>query len=341
MEELVWHDCRELTIEGRAWDDTRSYYDRLPARACGVVRDPVWDLAQHAAGICCRFATDATAIHARWELRYESLAMPHMPATGVSGLDLYVRVGGAWRWAGVGQPTQFPVNTAALASGMAAGQREYLLYLPLYNGVHRVEVGVSREATVTPGPARRADRRLPMVFYGTSITQGGCASRPGMAHVAILGRWLDRPVVNLGFSGNGTMDLSVAQLMAELEAAAWVIDCGPNMTAEAVAERTAPLVRVLRQASATTPIILVEDRTCASAHLLPGTAQGHAASRASLRAAFDALLLAGDEHLYYQPGAPLLGEDDEGTVDTSHPTDLGFFRQATAMRPLLESVAQH
>ncbi len=129
--------------------------------------------------------------------------------------------------------------------------------------------------------------------------------------------------------------------MAELEAAAWVIDCGPNMTAEAVAERTAPLVRVLRQASATTPIILVEDRTCASAHLLPGTAQGHAASRASLRAAFDALLLAGDEHLYYQPGAPLLGEDDEGTVDTSHPTDLGFFRQATAMRPLLESVAQH
>ncbi len=178
MEELVWHDCRELTIEGRAWDDTRSYYDRLPARACGVVRDPVWDLAQHAAGICCRFATDATAIHARWELRYESLAMPHMPATGVSGLDLYVRVGGAWRWAGVGQPTQFPVNTAALASGMAAGQREYLLYLPLYNGVHRVEVGVSREATVTPGPARRADRRLPMVFYGTSITQGGVRLAP-------------------------------------------------------------------------------------------------------------------------------------------------------------------
>ena len=90
-EEITWHDIRDLAIEGKGWDDTESFYDRLPARARGVVRDPVWDLSRHSAGICARFVTDATAIQARWRLRCESLAMSHMAATGVSGVDLYAR----------------------------------------------------------------------------------------------------------------------------------------------------------------------------------------------------------------------------------------------------------
>ena len=103
--------------------------------------------------------------------------------------------------------------------------------------------------------------RKPLVFYGTSITQGGCASRPGMVHTAILGRWLDRPVINLGFSGNGTMDPEMADLMAELDPALYILDCLPNINAAQVAKRVVPFVRTLRKARPETPILLVEDLT--------------------------------------------------------------------------------
>src|SRR4051794_41827901 len=99
-----WHDVRELRIEGKGWMDTKDFFDRLPARAEGVVRNEVWGLSRDSAGLCVRFATDASTISARWSLTSDRLAMPHMPATGVSGLDLYVKTGSIWRWLGVGQP---------------------------------------------------------------------------------------------------------------------------------------------------------------------------------------------------------------------------------------------
>ena len=101
---LHWHDLTTLSIEGKGWTDTRDFYGRLPVRAEGTVRDPVWNLSRDSAGICARFTSDATAIHARWSLRKESLAMVHMPATGVSGVDLYVRMDDTWRWLGTGRP---------------------------------------------------------------------------------------------------------------------------------------------------------------------------------------------------------------------------------------------
>ena len=102
---IQWSDVNTLTVEGRGFDDVKNFYDRLPARAQGSVPDPVWNLSRDSAGICARFSSDATALHARWTLRKKRLAMEHMPATGVSGLDLYVRLENAWRWLAVGQPT--------------------------------------------------------------------------------------------------------------------------------------------------------------------------------------------------------------------------------------------
>src|SRR5262249_19903218 len=243
----VWHDVRTLTVEGQGWADTAAPFDRFPARAEKLVRPPVWGLSRHSAGLAVRFVSDATALHARWTLTSANLALPHMPATGVSGLDLYVRTPSGWRWAANGRPKD-RTNTAQLVSGLPAGTREFLLSLPPYNGVSSVEVGVPKGATVKPGPARPAEQRQPIVFYGTSITQGGCASRPGMVHTAILGRRLDRPVINLGFSGNGKMEPEMAALLAELDPAAYVLDCLPNMVAEEVEARVEPFVRARRKA---------------------------------------------------------------------------------------------
>lgn len=339
---IRWTDLRELTVEGQGWTDTAAPYDRLPARAEGLVREPVWSLSRHSAGICLRFHTDAAEIHARWELTSARLAMNHMAATGVSGLDLYVRdAEGRWRWLAVGRPAE-QTNSVRLVAGVPArkgGAREYLLYLPLYNGVRSAAIGVPESAVLTAGEPRPAGRSKPIVFYGTSITQGGCASRTGMVHTALLGRWFDRPVINLGFSGNGRMEKEVAELMAEIDAALFVIDCLPNIQAEQVRQRTRPLVEALRDRRPETPILLVEDRRYTDSFLLPAKQQRNQTSQAALKTVYQELTASGVQHLHYLAGDHLLGEDGEGTVDSSHPTDLGFWRQAvafhTAMEPIL------
>lgn len=336
---LQWHDVRGLAIEGKGWTDTKAFYDRLPAKADGMVRAPVWGLSHHSAGICARFTTDSQQIYARWVLTDKNMAMSHMPATGVSGLDLYAKVDGGWHWVGVGRPDQSPKNTARIGTNLLPGQREYLLYLPLYNGVASVEIGIERGRTLAKADPRPATHARPIVFYGTSITQGGCASRPGMVHTAILGRRFDRPVINLGFSGNGRTEPEMATLLAELDPATYVIESMPNTPVTEIRQRVEVFVRTLRAAHARTPILLVEDRTCPDAYMRTDRIKGHRAKRAALKQAYDNLLSGGVTGLYYLEGDKLLTGDDESTVDGSHPTDLGFVRQADALeialRPLL------
>ena len=332
--EWLWYDAQKLTVEGRGWTDTDRFYDRLPARAKGAVPDPVWSLSRHSAGICVCFVTDAPKVSARWKVLNDSLAMPHMPATGVSGLDLYVNDNGVWRWVGNGRPSGQRTE-AVLAQGIPAGAHEYLLYLPLYNGTESLEIGVVPTAALSKAPARPAGKDKPVIFYGTSITQGGCASRPGMAHTAILGRRLDCPVINLGFSGNGKLDAELGKLLAEVDAAAYVLDCAPNMPPEMITERTEPFVTALRAARPDTPIVLVENIAYQAGAFLPAAKASYADKNAALRAAYERLTEKGIQGLTYVTGETLLGSDGEATVDGTHPTDLGFQRIADALEPAL------
>ena len=335
----VWYDIRQLGLEGQGWSEVKSPFDRLPSKAEAQVRPAVWGLSRDSAGLCVRFTTDSPDIACRWTLIKANLALPHMAATGVSGVDLYVSTEGKWRWLGTGRPAKADLNEATLAVNLPPGTRDYMLYLPLYNGVTAVEIGLKEGASLATLP-RAAGKEKPIVFYGTSITQGGCASRTGMVHTAILGRRLDRPVINLGFSGNGRMEAEVAALLAELDPAIYVIDCLPNMPAAEVTERTGPLVATLRKAHPETPIVLVEDRTYANAFLVEAQRKRNETSRAALRVVFDKLIADGDKNLHYLRGELLLNEDGEGTVDGSHPTDLGFVQHADAfekvLRPLLK-----
>jgi hypothetical protein len=325
---VQWHDVQEWGIEGKGFADTESPFDRLPARAKGVVREPVWTLSRHAAGMSIRFRTNAKSISVDYRLIGDSLAMPHMPATGVSGVDLYARdASGRWRWVAVTQPRQRQVE-ATLVTDLPETMREYHLDLPLYNGIEQLRVGVPKDAMLEPIAPRKD---LPILFYGTSITQGACASRPGMSHVAILGKRLDRPVLNFGFSGNGKMEWEVGQFLAEIDSALMVIDCLPNMEAQEVAERTEGFVTRFRGERPEVPILLVEDRTYANAWLLPARQQRHRTSREALRDVHRRLVDRGVERLGYLEGAALLGDDGEATTDGSHPSDLGFVRHADAM----------
>ena len=333
-----WYDIRAFGIEGQGYPgEIERTYARLPAKARGVVRDPVWELGQHSAGLCVRFVTDSPTISAHWDLWSGNLAMNHRPASGVSGLDLYIKdptrpPSRQYHWLGTGIPGQQAGNENVLVDGLDGAAHEFVLYLPLYNGVESVQVGVKEGATIRAAPRRIGK---PVVMYGTSILHGGCAARPGMAYPAILGRAIDRAVINLGFSGNAKIEPEVAQLLAELDPSVYVLDYCPNNDAAGVAERTEPFVQTLRAAHPTTPIVMVENILPQKHLYVSTTAQGVAQKNAELRAAVERLREAGDAHLLYVPSEHLLGDDGEGTVDGVHPTDVGFQRLAAAVGPVV------
>ena len=332
---LDWYDVKTWGLEGRILgdQDRLSWFDRLPSSAQSKVTSNVWNLSRDSAGMMARFKTDGKSIHVHYKLTKDKLGMPHMPATGVSGVDLYARDSdGNWKWVQVTKPATQEVK-AEIISGLAPGEREYAAYLPLYNGVEFISIGVPKGSKFEG----LAPREKPVVFYGTSITHGASASRPGMVHTAILGRRLDMPVINLGFSGNGRMDKEVGEYLVQIDAAAFVIDCLPNMNPADVTKKCIPLVQQLRAAKPTTPIVLVEDRRFTNDWILPEKRQFHTDNHAALRTAYETLVKEGVKNLFYVPGDALYGTDTEGATDASHANDLGFMRQADIFEPILRT----
>lgn len=334
LADLIWHDVRDWGLQGRGFDDTGSYFDRLPGRAHGIVREDVWNLSRHSAGMWSHFQTDATSIYIRYELLNELLAMPHMPATGVSGVDLYAQDATSWSYVATHLPKAKTIE-ARLVGDLVPGFRAYRLHLPLYNGVTSMQIGLPKDSTFAPvGPSTAK----PILFYGTSITQGGCASRPGMAFTNILQRRLNVPMLNFGFSGNGRLEIEVARFLCEIDPAVFVIDCVANVSTALVKERTAPLVKLIRETHNTVPILLLDERTWSSSKFITNLGGPQEEKRAALRTEFEKLQQAGIEHLHYRDGRDLIGEDAESTVDGSHPNDLGMMRYADALEPTLRSL---
>jgi len=320
---FAWYDARLLTVEGKGYNDTEQFWQRLPARAKGKVPPAVWDLSKHTAGICVRFVTDSTTIAAEWD-GVTALKMNHMAFSGSAGLDLYRRTGRGWRYVATGRP-QDHRTSQVLISKAPAGFSEYLLHLPPYHPTTSLRIGIDPAAKLAPAAPRSPERAKPIVFYGTSITQGGCASRAGMGHVMILGRWLDRPVINLGFSGSGKGEPEVLDLVNELDAAVFVLEPLPNMTTEQVRERLPMWVEKLRTNHPQTPILLVEN---------PLKSRRDEQNRA-LQKVFADARKKGIARLYLLPADKQLAGREEGTVDGVHPTDLGFVRMAECYAPVL------
>jgi len=333
-----WYNVEAWGIEGRGFHDTEVYFDRLPKRAKEIVRDPVWNLSRHSAGMVARFKTTSPDLHVDYRLRSSSLSMSHMPATGVSGIDIYGRTADDEdRWIQVTRPSQQHVKTqifGRIDPGPDQG-RLYTAYLPLYNGVEKLEFGVKQGAKFT---AVRPRQEAPIVFYGTSIMHGACASRPGMSISALLGRRYDMPTVNLGFSGNGRLEMELAELIGEIDAAVYCVDCLPNLNPPQVAERTIPFIRRLREMRPQTPIVMVEDRWFTNSSFFGSTRARHEGNQKAFRAGYVDLVDAGVKGLYYLEGVELLGDDGEAATDGSHPNDLGFMRYAAAYAKVLDPI---
>ena len=336
----AWHDPAQppFALSGFAWFARDRVYRRLPLDFPQAFRPPVLELAACTAGGQVRFRTDSTAVVVRATLA-GAHNMDHMPATGQCGFDCYVGEAGAQRFAGV---TRFDRAQEVLESVVLRAPdrvlRSVTLNFPLYQGVEEVRVGLEPGAEVLP-PLPYADPR-PVVVYGTSITQGGCASRPGMAYTNILSRWLNRPFVNLGFSGNGCGDTEVAEAMGEIpEPAAYVLDYEPNAGPEGMQKTLEPFLDVLRAAQPSVPILVASRIRYASDALDPASEESRLRSCDFQRETVARRCAAGDGALSFLDGGELLGQDfDECTVDGVHPTDLGFLRIAQGLRPALETL---
>jgi len=326
----IWTDCKNLQIQGKGWKNTESFYDRLPAKAKKNVPREVWKLSKNPAGISIHFTTDASSIDVKWKLNSETLALPYMSVNAVSGLDLYSRhKGQKWQFLNNAQPDSL-TNTASFHLNQA---EEYMLYLPLFNGVKSVLLAVPKGKKLAAPDKSKNPPQKPVVFYGTSITQGACASRPAMAAVAIVGRKMNVPVINLGFAGNARMELTLARLLAELDASVYVIDCLWNMTEKDVHQRFEPFVKELRRLRPATPIVLAEDSSY----------KNHSPTSKGIivRSIYEKLKEQEFTDLHFLSNKSMLGTDTEGTIDGVHPNDLGMMRLAdvfvNALTPILNS----
>ncbi|MCC8118289.1 MAG: SGNH/GDSL hydrolase family protein [Bacteroidales bacterium] len=337
LAQVTWHSADTLMLLGKVNDSTETRYERLPASLKGQVRDKQWDLGKNTAGLAVRFATNSPKVAVKWDVLQRN-HMNHMTDRGIEGVDLYCLGCDGWRFVNSAVPNGEGHGEVSLVDNMVPTWREFMLNLPLYDGVTSLEIGVDSAYQLSNPQETSPVREKPIVYYGTSITQGGCASRPGMAHTNILARNLDREVINLGFSGNGKLDLPLAQLMAQVDASVFVIDCMPNCDVEIVRERFVPFYNAIRQAHPTTPILVIENPIFSHANFDPTVWEKLNALNAELRAQYETVADANSQLLSPGTGS---GEDWEGTVDRIHFTDLGFQRYAAWLLPYLESSLNH
>lgn len=331
--------CAEgLPVHGTLAPDASEIYTRLPDSLKGRIREDLWNLGQNSAGIYIRFRSDSRNIGLRWHSR-NKFNMNHMTPTGIRGLDLYAMTpDSGWTFLNSGRPSLAKATTEQrVATGMEPGEREYMLYLSLYDGVDSLWIGVDSAATLAAPAVALPEPRKPIVMYGTSILQGGCANRPGNVHTSILSRALNREVINLGFSGNARLDPEIAALMAQADASVFVLDNLPNCTPDMVAEKTEPFIRILRASHPTTPILLVESPYSPLMRFQPEVEATLRDKNARLRAIYERLSPA-DPNLHYFEGTQIFGDNAELTVDNYHMTDAGFMRFAALLHPVLEEL---
>lgn len=324
---------------GQAWhNELQGSYHRLPDKVKERVRKPLWDLSRNSAGLSIAFRSNAPEIKVRY-LVSEGLSMAHMPITGKSGVDLYATdAHGRQRWCAARynfkDTITFTYSNLSYVDDAGHGY-EYRLFLPPYNEVTWMEIGVPHDSKFTFLPV---SQEKPIVIYGTSIAQGACASRPGMTWGNILRRELQHPVVNLGFSGNGQMEIEFFELLTEIDAQLFIIDCLPNLTNERTAwiyERALIGVRKLRKKS-NAPILLVEHSGYTNDLTSTKARKSYQDTNAELLKAYQTLKEEGIQDLYYLSHSEI-GLSMDAMVEGVHPSDLGMKQYADAyMRKIKE-----
>lgn len=336
-------NAKSLRIINKGFADSERTFSRLPLWLKDSVRPDLWERQQCSSGMGIRFATNSESIGVRYDLFYNT-HMIHMADTGLKGTDLYILEGDSvWRHVNTNRPYIKKGTDKTCESNYVENlpgvMTEYMVYLPLYDGITDIDIVVDEDAEITPGRPDVIDAGRKIVAYGTSILQGGCASRTGMASTNIISRELNCEVVNLGFSGEGKMDQCLARAMAQIpDVDIYLLDPVPNCTEMMCDTLTYGFVKTLRTLRPEVPIVMLEGPIYPYArynsyfgNYLPKKNKAFYKNYLKLKEEYP-------EGLYYVDSVNLDGVEDDGTVDGIHLTDLGFKYYAEKLLPVLRPI---
>jgi hypothetical protein len=334
---------REKELQGGfRYQDARSYapvvfeglypgvYCRIdPAYLPSIRSTNIRDAALLTAGGALRFRVPGGKFAIRYTLHYGG-DMSHMARSGVAGIDVYYGSGFHRTFRDCVRPMTAGGKEACGEFQLPPGEEEVLLNLPLYDGIDTLELGFPDGVyPQAPSPHHIAK---PVLFYGSSITQGGCASRPGTAYTALVGRALDCPVWNLGFSGNAKGDPEMAEYIAAQSLSAFVMDYDHNANTAEDLERThLPFLRIILEKQPELPVLMISRPDYFNVFTTP---EDILRRRNIIFRSYQWALDHG-YHVQFLDGSMLFEGNADCTVDGCHPTDLGFFRMAEHIIPAL------
>jgi lysophospholipase L1-like esterase len=330
---LKYVDASTLTFINKAQPTANPYYrvevDNYPDLSSGVRR-----FYTYPTGIAVVFRTDSRTIGAHWTLA-NSKPGTHVPVLSQKGLDLYIKRDGKWVFAGIGRPERdVAEHTATIVEHMDGEEHECLLYLPLFDAVKSLEIGIDSTAHIAPIDNPFQHR---IIVIGSSITHGTGVSRPGMAYPARLERATGFQFINLGTSGLCKMEQFTAKVAAQCSADAFLFDCFSNPSAEQINERLVPFVQTIRAAHPNTPLIFLQTEIRESRNFNEKIRKFEDDKRAAAASAMKELMK-NDRNIYFiNPGMPL-GTDHDATIDGIHPSDMGHERILTIIEPQIVKI---
>lgn len=324
----------DLTLIGKH-SQVESKFHRIDTEKYPNFSATIRRLFTNSAGLAVLFKTNASSISVKWSVAPNKVSGNN---TGInhSGIDLYIKKEKNWYFAGSGVPQGFS-STRTVVNHMEEGVKECMLYLPTYNELLSLEIGVPEEAYLEPLPNPFPKKVL---VYGSSITQGASASRPGMAYLSRLSRNMNIEFYNLGLSGNGKMEPEVADMVAQMakETDAVILDCAANPSPELITERTNYIVKKVREENPTLPIVMIQSVYREGGLFDTKIRERVANQNKNFEAEYLRLKREGVKNLYLIRADRFLGFDHEGTVDGTHPNDLGFDRMIKVIEPQLKKI---
>ena len=347
----TWHDASEggFHIFGQGWPQlSQKKFQRLPITEKSKLNNvALWNASQLSAGLYVRFRTDATSIRVRFTLTKQAVQHYNISSFGQSGVDLYARSddGKTFHWLGnhlnYGFGTPATANFRNIVPQNMEGNKEceYMLYMPNFNGVSKLEVGVNEGASFQYIEVPEDDE--PIVVYGSSAVQGSSASRPGNSWANMLGRELDAQIVNMGFADNAKLDEGIFKVMANLKPRVFIIDAMPDMKTmpQLIKERVVAGVKIL-QAMTNRPVLLVESPGAPDRLIRPGQDELHTKANEQLREAYDQLTQDGYTNLFNMTQEEL-GLNEEDFLDGINPSDLGMKHYAAAYAKKLAYIEEN
>lgn len=334
---VKWHDAADLTIIGKPIPTSKPF-TRIDGDVYKFNDTTIDRYAGYSTGLAIVFETDSPIIKARWTTG-EGNASQNMTAICCKGLDLYIMKDGEWVFAGVGTPSMkkppYSSHECTLVSDMEKGTKQCLLYLPLFDKVETLEIGIDEGAVISPGTN---PFRYNIIVHGSSITHGASSSRPGMTYPARFGRDNGLYTCNLGFSGMCKLQKEYAHYLADIkDVDAFIFDTFSNPQAEVIYEKFDEFVDIVRAAHPDVPMIFLqterrETRNFSTKRETSEAAKQNAAETVVRRR------MKTDKHMYFISSEDFLGHEHIATVDGVHPTDLGFHYMLESITPKIRKI---